>query len=270
MSKPFKPWFKFQKGSKKSKESSPLSTVEPSNEKLETDSKNHDIKNNKNSAKNDQLKQSSISKFFSSPARGSKRPLADEDAETVDQRPPKRINDNAENSRKTKEQLAKFQFDSAEAKDGVSGGQMDSESVTGGTGGRAPEGNNDFDNTITNELSHSSDKAVKGDGGTASSNGEKKSISISDDKKSKPAGSWFPAAKSKSEAKDSPKGKSVPSNGAKAKYTPLEQQFVDLKKQYPDAILLIECGYKFRYGAIMMLVLIRTFEQTKTRLAKKC
>jgi DNA mismatch repair protein MSH3 len=27
----------------------------------------------------------------------------------------------------------------------------------------------------------------------------------------------------------------------------LEQQFVDIKSQYPDALLLIECGYKFRF-----------------------
>ncbi|XP_005090364.1 DNA mismatch repair protein Msh3 [Aplysia californica] len=31
------------------------------------------------------------------------------------------------------------------------------------------------------------------------------------------------------------------------KYTPLEQQFVDIKAQYPDALLLVECGYKYRF-----------------------
>lgn len=30
------------------------------------------------------------------------------------------------------------------------------------------------------------------------------------------------------------------------KYTPLEQQFLDIKAQYPDAVLFVECGYKYR------------------------
>lgn len=30
-------------------------------------------------------------------------------------------------------------------------------------------------------------------------------------------------------------------------YTPLELQFLELKKQYKDAILCIECGYKYRF-----------------------
>ena len=33
----------------------------------------------------------------------------------------------------------------------------------------------------------------------------------------------------------------------KTKYTPLETQFVEIKKQYPDAVLFIECGYKYRF-----------------------
>jgi DNA mismatch repair protein MSH3 len=31
------------------------------------------------------------------------------------------------------------------------------------------------------------------------------------------------------------------------KFTPLEKQFVELKKQYPDTLLLIEVGYKYRF-----------------------
>lgn len=30
------------------------------------------------------------------------------------------------------------------------------------------------------------------------------------------------------------------------KYTPLEQQYLDIRAQYPDAMLLVECGYKYR------------------------
>ena len=30
-------------------------------------------------------------------------------------------------------------------------------------------------------------------------------------------------------------------------YTPLEQQYMAIKSQYPDAILFVECGYKYRF-----------------------
>jgi DNA mismatch repair protein MSH3 len=32
-----------------------------------------------------------------------------------------------------------------------------------------------------------------------------------------------------------------------AKFTPLERQYVEIKKKYPDTLLLIEVGYKFRF-----------------------
>ncbi|XP_038077644.1 DNA mismatch repair protein Msh3-like [Patiria miniata] len=31
------------------------------------------------------------------------------------------------------------------------------------------------------------------------------------------------------------------------KYTPLELQFLEIKKQYPDALLFVECGYKYKF-----------------------
>lgn len=31
------------------------------------------------------------------------------------------------------------------------------------------------------------------------------------------------------------------------KYTPLEQQFLDLREQNPGVVLLVECGYKYRF-----------------------
>ena len=43
----------------------------------------------------------------------------------------------------------------------------------------------------------------------------------------------------------SPVAKS-PSNTTAIKYTPLEKQYLDIKAQYPDAMLLVECGYKYR------------------------
>jgi len=47
----------------------------------------------------------------------------------------------------------------------------------------------------------------------------------------------------------SSKGKSPVSiqTKTKLKYTPLEQQYIDIKKKYPDALLLVECGYKYRF-----------------------
>ncbi|GAB1600646.1 DNA mismatch repair protein Msh3-like [Argonauta hians] len=36
-------------------------------------------------------------------------------------------------------------------------------------------------------------------------------------------------------------------SGSKSKYTPLELQVIDLKEKYPNTILLIECGYKYRF-----------------------
>lgn len=33
----------------------------------------------------------------------------------------------------------------------------------------------------------------------------------------------------------------------KTKYTPLEQQYMEIKEQQPDAVLLVECGYKYRF-----------------------
>lgn len=37
------------------------------------------------------------------------------------------------------------------------------------------------------------------------------------------------------------------SKKSKSIYTPLEQQYLEIKEQYPDAILCIEVGYKFRF-----------------------
>ncbi|XP_034206345.1 DNA mismatch repair protein MSH3 isoform X2 [Prunus dulcis] len=38
-----------------------------------------------------------------------------------------------------------------------------------------------------------------------------------------------------------------PSSNPPAKFTPLEQQVVDLKKRYPDVLLMVEVGYKYRF-----------------------
>ena len=51
-------------------------------------------------------------------------------------------------------------------------------------------------------------------------------------------------------AATSAKEKDIAKSGSiasKTKLTPLERQFVDIKKQYPDTLLLLEVGYKFRF-----------------------
>lgn len=40
---------------------------------------------------------------------------------------------------------------------------------------------------------------------------------------------------------------SLSSRRPKSAYTPLEQQVLDLKQRYPDVLLAIECGYKYRF-----------------------
>lgn len=51
------------------------------------------------------------------------------------------------------------------------------------------------------------------------------------------------SAKVKTTSHSSEKLKSFPT----IKYTPLEQQVIDLKAKYAGTILLIECGYKYRF-----------------------
>ena len=33
----------------------------------------------------------------------------------------------------------------------------------------------------------------------------------------------------------------------KSQYTPLELQFIDIKAKYKDAVLFVECGYKYKF-----------------------
>ena len=40
---------------------------------------------------------------------------------------------------------------------------------------------------------------------------------------------------------------SVPFRRSKSAFTPLEQQVIQLKQQHEDALLAIECGYKYRF-----------------------
>lgn len=41
--------------------------------------------------------------------------------------------------------------------------------------------------------------------------------------------------------------KSAADSGKGIKYTPLEQQVVDIRKEYPDTLLIVECGYRMRF-----------------------
>ncbi|KAE8291893.1 DNA mismatch repair protein Msh3 [Larimichthys crocea] len=44
-----------------------------------------------------------------------------------------------------------------------------------------------------------------------------------------------------------PLDSSAPSRRSKSVYTPLEQQVIQLKQQHQDALLAVECGYKYRF-----------------------
>ncbi|XP_069379604.1 DNA mismatch repair protein Msh3 isoform X3 [Paralichthys olivaceus] len=44
-----------------------------------------------------------------------------------------------------------------------------------------------------------------------------------------------------------PSHSSAPSRCSKSAYTPLEQQVTELKEQHKDALLAVECGYKYRF-----------------------
>lgn len=45
----------------------------------------------------------------------------------------------------------------------------------------------------------------------------------------------------------------------KSAYTPLELQFLEVKAQYPDVILFVECGYRYRFFGEDAEVIFQTF-----------
>lgn len=64
----------------------------------------------------------------------------------------------------------------------------------------------------------------------------------------------IPAAKRSRKSKekvanksDSADATSCVSVHGKVKYTPLEQQYMSIKALYPDAVLFMECGYRYRF-----------------------
>ena len=52
---------------------------------------------------------------------------------------------------------------------------------------------------------------------------------------------------SNTKAKNTSKGSRSSMDSKSVKYTPLEQQVVDIKEQRPDVLLCVECGYKYRF-----------------------
>ncbi|XP_053181496.1 DNA mismatch repair protein Msh3 [Scomber japonicus] len=51
----------------------------------------------------------------------------------------------------------------------------------------------------------------------------------------------------KAAGRSPPSDSSAPSRNSKTVYTPLEQQVIQLKQQHKDALLAVECGYKYRF-----------------------
>lgn len=48
-------------------------------------------------------------------------------------------------------------------------------------------------------------------------------------------------------AQPSPSDPAASSRRSRTTYTPLEQQVIQLKQQHKDALLAVECGYKYRF-----------------------
>lgn len=48
----------------------------------------------------------------------------------------------------------------------------------------------------------------------------------------------------------------------KLAYTPLELQFVEVKSNYPDVILFVECGYRYRFFGEDAEVIMQCFQHT--------
>ena len=82
-------------------------------------------------------------------------------------------------------------------------------------------------------------------------NGKNAAISISDDENEPSTSELVPGLQKFAASKQSVKrgGNTVaPVNKrTKTKYTPLEQQYVELKEKNPDTLLFVECGYKYRF-----------------------
>lgn len=54
------------------------------------------------------------------------------------------------------------------------------------------------------------------------------------------------------------------SKSSKLAYTPLELQFVEVKSNYPDVILFVECGYRYRFFGEDAEVIMQCFQHTCT------
>uniref|UniRef100_A0A671KY40 DNA mismatch repair protein MSH3 n=1 Tax=Sinocyclocheilus anshuiensis TaxID=1608454 RepID=A0A671KY40_9TELE len=57
----------------------------------------------------------------------------------------------------------------------------------------------------------------------------------------------FALQKSSSSLKYSSEEPGVPNRRTKTIYTPLEEQYMEIKKQHADTVLCVECGYKYRF-----------------------
>ncbi|XP_070542111.1 DNA mismatch repair protein Msh3-like isoform X2 [Ptychodera flava] len=78
---------------------------------------------------------------------------------------------------------------------------------------------------------------------------DQKELKTSEDKaaKSKFHGLFGFEAKDRGKTKAENERTGAKASRSKSKYTPLEQQFMEIKEQYPNAVLLVECGYKYRF-----------------------
>ena len=62
--------------------------------------------------------------------------------------------------------------------------------------------------------------------------------------------------------KSEPNGSKTFNLKPKSAYTPLELQFVEVKSNYPDVILFVECGYRYRFFGEDAEVITQCFQHT--------
>lgn len=72
-------------------------------------------------------------------------------------------------------------------------------------------------------------------------------ISIDDDLNQVGKNAVIPVSDDEDEPSTSAPGFDLKNKRTKTKYTPLEQQYIELKEKYPDTLLFVECGYKYRF-----------------------
>ncbi|XP_077378890.1 DNA mismatch repair protein Msh3 isoform X2 [Festucalex cinctus] len=116
------------------------------------------------------------------------------------------------------------------------------ESCHNGTGAKeASSGSRGFSTDVKNQHDDDDQLTVK----TEDEQSSKQTFCFS--QFAKPAGKGGQQAEGTATDVSHPSGNSALCRRSKSAYTPLEQQVIQLKQQHKDALLAVECGYKYRF-----------------------